>query len=110
MERRSASGLEVLGALMIGAVGGFALGMLLAPQSGSRTREQLAENLGDVSLRASELAENVRGNTESLINTTRTTIEEKLSLLNEAVEAGRKAAAYKREELIDGEEPAPGDA
>jgi gas vesicle protein len=110
MERRSASGLEILGAMLLGAAGGFALGLLLAPQSGSRTREQLAENLGDVSLRASELAENVKGNTESLINTTRTTIEEKLNLLSEAVEAGRKAAAYKREELIEGEEPSPGEA
>ncbi len=103
MERRSASGLEVLGGLLIGALGGFALGMLLAPQSGRNTRSQLGENLGDMGLRASELAENVRGNTESLLNTTRTTIEEKLALLNEAVEAGRKAAAYKREELIEGE-------
>lgn len=103
MERRSASGWEVLGGLLVGAVGGFALGMLLAPQSGRTTRSQLGENLGDMGLRASELAENVRGNTESLLSTTRTTIEEKLALLNEAVEAGRKAAAYKREELIEGE-------
>lgn len=107
MERRSASGLEVLGSLVIGAVGGFMLGMLFAPQSGSRTREQVAENLGDLSLRANELAENVKGNTESLLNTTRTTIEEKLTLLSEAVEAGRKAAAYKREELIENDGPSP---
>lgn len=110
MERNASSGLGVLGGLMIGAVGGFLVGLLMAPQSGSRTREQVAENLGDLSLRANELAENVKGNTESLLSTTRTTIEEKLSLLNEAVEAGRKAAAYKREELIEGEGPTPGEA
>lgn len=106
MERRgSASGPEILGGFVLGAVGGFLMGLLYAPQAGSRTREQVQENLGDLALRANEMAENFKGNTESLISTTRTTIEEKLNLLNEAVEAGRKAAAYKREELIEGEEP-----
>lgn len=102
--RSSASGLEVLGGFVLGAVGGFLLGLLYAPQAGTRTREQVQENIGDLALRANELAENVKGNTESLLSTTRTTIEEKLNLLNEAVEAGRKAAAYKREELIEGDD------
>lgn len=102
--RSSASGLEVLGGFVLGAVGGFLLGLMYAPQAGTRTREQVQENIGDLALRANELAENVKGNTESLLSTTRTTIEEKLNLLNEAVEAGRKAAAYKREELIEGDD------
>lgn len=104
MERRGASGLEVLGGFVLGAVGGFLLGMVLAPQGGGRTREAVTENLSDLGLRASEIAEDVRGSTESLIQTARTTIEEKLNLLSEAVEAGRKAAAYKREELIEGDD------
>lgn len=102
MERRTSGG-ELLGGLLIGALGGFILGMLVAPQSGSRTRDDLNENITDLKLRTNELMENVRGNTESLLNSTRSTIEEKLALLNDAVEAGKKAAAYKREELIEGE-------
>ncbi|MBM3269535.1 MAG: hypothetical protein FJZ01_18045, partial [Candidatus Sericytochromatia bacterium] len=42
-------------------------------------------------------------NTESLLASTRHTIEEKLQVLGEAMDAGKKAAAYKREELIEGE-------
>lgn len=103
MERRT-SGFEVLGGLVIGAAVGFVAGMLFAPQSGGRTRDQFNENLSDIKLRTNEMMDNLKGNTESLISSTRNTIEEKLSLLNEAVEAGRKAAAYKREELIEGEE------
>lgn len=103
MERQT-SGYEVLGGLVIGAALGFVAGMILAPQSGGRTRDQLNENLSDIRLRTNEMMDNLKGNTESLISSTRSTIEEKLTLLNEAVEAGRKAAAYKREELIEGEE------
>lgn len=106
MERRT-SGLEVLGGLVIGAAVGFVAGMILAPQSGGRTRDQLGENLSDIRLRTNELMDNLKGNTESLLTSTRSTIEEKLNLLNEAVEAGRKAAAYKREELIEGDDNAP---
>lgn len=106
MERRT-SGLEVLGGLVVGAALGFVAGMLFAPQPGGRTRDQLSENLSDLRLRTNEMMDNLKGNTESLISSTRSTIEEKLALLNEAVEAGRKAAAYKRDELIEGEENAP---
>lgn len=105
MERRT-SGLEVLGGLVLGAAVGFVAGMILAPQSGGRTRDQLGENLSDLRLRTNELVDNLKGNSESLLTSTRSTIEEKLTLLNDAVEAGRKAAAYKREELIEGEDNA----
>ncbi len=43
----------------------------------------------------------LRGNTESLLTSTRAAIEEKLALLNDAVEAGRRAAERKRAELIE---------
>lgn len=102
MEQRSGT-LELLTGLIVGALGGFAVGMLMAPQSGTRTREQINDQLSDIQVRANEMLEHVRGNTESLLNSTRHTIEEKLSLLNDAMEAGKKAAAYKREELIEGE-------
>ncbi len=102
MEQRSGT-LELLAGLIVGALGGFAVGMLMAPQSGTRTREQLNDQMADLKVRTNEMLENVRGNTESLLASTRHTIEEKLQVLNEAMEAGKKAAAYKREELIEGE-------
>jgi gas vesicle protein len=100
MENRS-SGWELLGGLAIGAVGGFLVGLAVAPKTGNETRESLGTSLTDVSDRATDVLENLRGNTESLLNSTRAAIEEKLALLNDAVEAGRRAAEYKRAELIE---------
>ncbi|MDB5099683.1 MAG: hypothetical protein JWM80_4104 [Cyanobacteria bacterium RYN_339] len=101
MENRSA-GWELMGGLAIGALGGFMIGLLVAPKAGL-SRETMGDSLMDVRERTNDLLESVRGNTESLLNNTRQAIEEKMALLNEAVEAGRKAADYKRAELIDQE-------
>ncbi len=106
MEQRNGGGLELLTGMLLGAMGGFVVGLLMAPQSGTKTREQVTETVADLKVRANEVIENVRGNTESLLNSTRATIDEKLNLLGDALEAGKKAAAYKREELIEGEESA----
>jgi gas vesicle protein len=95
MENRS-SGWELLGGLAIGAAGGFLVGLMVAPRAGNDT----VNDLGD---RANDVLENLRGNTESLLTSTRAAIEEKLALLNDAVEAGRRAAEYKRAELIENE-------
>jgi len=104
MENRS-GGWELLGGMAIGAVGGFLLGMTLAPKGGDETRDNLNGSLQDARQRTNDLLENFRGNTEALLNSTREAIEEKLQLLSEAVEEGRKAAEYKRAELIDREHP-----
>jgi gas vesicle protein len=102
MENRS-SGWELVGGIAIGAVGGFLLGLAMAPKPGDETRGELNANLTDVRERTNEVLESLRGNTESLLTTTRLAIEEKLALLNDAVEAGRRAAEYKRAELIENE-------
>jgi gas vesicle protein len=91
----------MLGGLMVGAVGGFLVGMAVAPKASRDADEHLSDSILDVRERTQELLENVRGNTETLLNSTRAAIEEKMSLLNEAVDAGRRAAEYKRAELID---------
>jgi gas vesicle protein len=102
MENRS-SGWELLGGIAIGAVGGFMLGLAMAPKPGDETRGELNASLTDVRDRTNDMLESLKGNTESLLTTTRLAIEEKLALLNDAVEAGRRAAEYKRAELIENE-------
>lgn len=103
MENRSSGGWELLSGLAIGAVGGFLLGLAVAPKAGDETRGELSTSLTDVRERTNDMLESLKGNTESLLNTTRIAIEEKLALLNDAVEAGRRAAEYKRAELIENE-------
>ena len=104
MENRS-TGWELLGGLAIGALGGFMVGLMVAPMAGSDTRTALGTSATDVRDRTNDLLENLRGNTEQLLNSTRAAIEEKMALLNDAVEAGRRAAEYKRAELIETDLP-----
>ncbi|HBN08601.1 MAG TPA: hypothetical protein DD435_08115 [Cyanobacteria bacterium UBA8530] len=94
------SGFELLSGLLVGGITGFVLGLLVAPQPGQRTREQIGGQLSEMKLSSNEMAENVRGNTENLITATRASIEEKLNRLHEAIEAGKKAAECKKEELV----------
>ena len=102
MENRS-NGWVMLGGLAVGALGGSMVGLMVAPRAGSDTRTALGSSATDVRDRTQELLENLRGNTETLLNSTRAAIEEKMALLNDAVEAGRRAAEYKRAELIETE-------
>lgn len=88
MEHRS-SGFELLGGLFLGGLLGFVAGLLLAPESGHRTREKLGGQLNEL-----------KGNSEELLGTAKNTFEDKLGRLGEALEAGRKAAETKREEII----------
>lgn len=46
--------------LIVGVVLGTGLGLLMAPQSGSRTRRQLKNMMEDASERAGELAEDAK--------------------------------------------------
>ncbi len=108
MERRSASATEVILGLAVGALGGFIAGILLAPQPGNRSRERLAENLQELGVRAAELAENVRGNTESLIASARTHIEESIEHLSESVELMQKEMDVKRAEYAEKAEAGDG--
>ncbi|MEB3300037.1 MAG: YtxH domain-containing protein [Candidatus Sericytochromatia bacterium] len=106
MAGRNGSG-DLLAGFLLGAVGGFLAGVVMAPQSGNRTREQVAEQMGDLRTRTQEVLDKVRGNTEEVLDQVRVSLDAKLSTiqgaLEEAYEAGRKAAAYKREELIEAE-------
>jgi gas vesicle protein len=91
---------DLMGAMMVGAVGGFALGVLLAPRQGDGTRERIDASLEDFRDRAEDFMGNLRGNTEALLNQTRAAIEERITLITEAIEEGRKAAEDKRAELV----------
>lgn len=94
-------GWELLSGLAVGAIGGFVLGLMLAPRERPENSEEDADTYSELREKTHDILESLRGNTEAILNQTRAAIEERMALLNEAVEAGRKAAEYKRAELIE---------
>ena len=86
-------------AMMTGALAGAVAALLLAPQSGQESREQLRtmarraeENLRDLGEKAGEEFERVVGKGRELY-------EDNKSVLNEAFDAGREAMRRERDRL-----------
>lgn len=78
-------------ALLVGGVVGGSLGLLLAPDSGRRTRERLRDLVGEARERTLDTAEEVRDRVEDLIDQGRTLVEANKAAITSAYEAGREA-------------------
>lgn len=98
-EERGVSSAMVVLAVLGGALMGAAAAILLAPQGGRESREQLrsyarrtGENLGEVADEAAQAW-------GAAVEKGREFIEQKTSLLAEAFEAGREAMRRERDKL-----------
>ncbi len=100
------SGASLLAGLMIGGLVGAGAMLLLAPQSGRQTREEVQAGAIDLRdrttdrargavnqarSRAQELAENVRGTANDLQNQGKDIAIEQLDRVSSAAQAGKKA-------------------
>jgi len=103
-----------LAGFIVGGLVGAATALILAPQSGERTRTQIreksielrdrAEDLAeDARLRADEAAEEARKRADELQQRGRQVYQEQRTRLTSAVEEGKKAAVRKKEELLGGQ-------
>jgi len=103
-----------LAGFIVGGLVGAATALILAPQSGERTRTQIreksielrdrAEDLAeDARLRADEAAEEARRRADELQQRGRQVYQEQRTRLTSAVEEGKKAAVRKKEELLGGQ-------
>ncbi len=85
--------------LFIGAAGGVTLGLLTAPKSGKELRSDLREGARTLPERASELMDDTLDLYASGVNYAQLAVEEQTMRVKRAVQAGKLAAAKKREEL-----------
>jgi len=97
------SSATVMLAFLTGTAMGAMAALLLAPESGSESRDQLRRyarraegNLRDLAGRAGEVYEEVVGQGKEFVGS-------KKSALRDAFEAGREAMRRERERLVDGE-------
>jgi gas vesicle protein len=108
-ERISNAGSTLL-AFFIGGLVGAGVALLLAPKSGTETRQIIKEFAGDAREKAEGYFEKARGNATtvvdkvvesatSLVDKGKELLEEKKTILTTAVEAGKEAYEKEKEKL-----------
>jgi gas vesicle protein len=106
------NGFAFLSGVVLGGLVGAAVALLLAPQPGEETREQLREKSLELKDRMIELSEEARKKAEEFQSEGRATVETQTARVKEAIEEGKQAAAKKKKDLIEelgrekGENPA----
>jgi len=94
--------------LGLGALIGAAAAVLLAPQSGSDTRQDLMELTDRVKQRTEEMVTELKNNLDELSAKSRDLVDSTRERVEAAIEAGKEAAEVKRHELeaqVHPEEP-----
>ena len=86
-------------AIVIGGLAGAAMALLLAPQSGRESREQLRGYARRAEENIHELAETATQVLDQTVDKGRDFIKDKKAVLTEAVKAGRAATQQERERL-----------
>jgi gas vesicle protein len=103
-------GAEFLAGLIIGGLIGAAAALLIAPQPGEETRAELREKGIELKDRMIELSEEARKRAEDWQDEGRAALETQKTRIEEAVQEGKKAAAQKKQELLDDLEKESGKA
>lgn len=98
-DNRGSSLATVLLAFVGGGIAGAAVALLLAPQSGRESREQLRGYARRAEESVHELADKATEVVDQALDKGREFIKDKQTVLGEAVEAGRAAMHWERERL-----------
>jgi gas vesicle protein len=103
-------GAEFLAGVIIGGLIGAAVGLLLAPQPGEETREQLRDKGIELKERVAGLSEEALKKAEQLQEEGRSALESQTGRVKVAIEEGKKAATRKKKELLEELEKESGQA
>lgn len=90
---------SVLLSFLLGGLVGAGVALLFAPKSGKETREQIRELADEVKGKAEYYAEEVKGKVSSTFDKGKDFFQEKKSIIETAVEAGKEAYERERERL-----------
>jgi len=86
-------------AFVTGGLAGAAVAMLLAPQSGRESQEQMRGYARRADAQVHELADTATQALDQVVDKGREFIKDKQAVVSEAVEAGREAMQRERERL-----------
>ncbi len=89
-----------LAGLGIGALVGAAVAMLMAPKSGSETREDIIHAVDEAKLKASGMANDLSESGEELLEKSKELMETTKEKMQAAIDAGKDVAMRKKEEFM----------
>lgn len=84
-------------AFVLGGVVGAGIALLMAPQSGSETREKIRDLADDMKGKASGYAGQIKGKVSSAVEGSKEYLDEKKSLIAAAIDAGKEAYEKEKE-------------
>lgn len=87
------------GTFVLGALVGAGLALLLAPQSGAETQEEIKERALRLKSAAEDRVRDAQRTLEDRLDQARVGVQGRVESVKEAVEAGRRAALEARDEL-----------
>lgn len=96
IEREGGGG---FGPFVLGALVGAGLALLLAPQSGEETQEEIKAKARQLKDAAQDRAREVQHDLEDRFSAARENVQSRIESVREAVDSGRQAAHEAREEL-----------
>jgi gas vesicle protein len=84
---------------LLGGIVGAGFALLLAPQSGSETRQKIRQLTEDVKGKTMDYVEEVKGKVTSGVDKGKDYYEEKKSMIASAIDAGKEAYEKEKEKL-----------
>jgi gas vesicle protein len=84
--------------LGIGSLIGAGVALMLAPKSGTETREEIKSAAGQLKTKAGKLAEDMSESSEELVKKSKELLETTKQKIAEVVDAGKEALAKKKGE------------
>ncbi|NPA94627.1 MAG: YtxH domain-containing protein [Thermodesulfobacteria bacterium] len=94
------SGGSVALAFLLGSAVGAGLALLLAPKSGTETRELLKDQASVAKDEALKVADEVKEKATELIEKSKEVVESKKAVIESALEAGKEAMEKEKERLL----------
>lgn len=102
MSRNSDSSISFGVGLLFGVLAGVAAGILYSPKPGNEMREEIKSFAGSFTKDLEPEIANTKNASTDLINKLVYSIEKQYSKINDAIKAGKMAAAKRKEELESG--------
>lgn len=93
--------LNFLAGMGLGALIGAATALLLAPKSGSETRQDIMHATEDVRAKAGKVVQDISQSSDALVKRSKELLESTKDRVSHAVESGKQAMHAKQDQMSD---------